>query len=69
MSEKMDPLKAATLPERLADRQGDFDAGVAALGERLNELDDALHSSDADTIKAAVDAVHAAYGALQGVFQ
>jgi hypothetical protein len=69
MSEKMDPLKAATLPERLADRQGDFDAGVAALGERLNELDDALHSSDAEAIKAAVDAVHAAYGGVQGVFQ
>ncbi len=69
MSGKMDALEAATLPERLADRQEDFDAGVATLGERLGEFDEALHSSDADAIAAAVDAVHAAYGALEGLFQ
>ncbi len=69
MNEKMDPLRAATLPERLADRQDDFDAGVAALGDRLRELDEALHGSDADAIQAAVDAVHSAYGVLEGLFQ
>ena len=69
MSGKMEALRAATLPERLADRQADFDAGVAALGERLTELDEALHASDAEAISAAIDAVHAAYGALQGLFE
>ncbi|MFC1640333.1 hypothetical protein ACFL3B_06185 [Gemmatimonadota bacterium] len=69
MIEKMEPLRAAELPERLADRKADFDAGVAALGERLSELDEALHASDGEAINAAVDAVHAAYGVVEGVFQ
>ena len=68
MSEKMDPLRAVELPERLADHQGDFDAGVAALGDRLTELDEALQTSDDEAIKAAVDAVHTAYGAVEAVF-
>jgi len=69
MSEKMEPLTGATLPERLADRQADFDAGVVALGERLAELDEALGGSDDEAIQAAVDAVHAAYGALEALFE
>ena len=69
MIEKLEPLRAATLPERLADRQGDFDAAVAVLGDRLGELDEALHGSDAEAIDAAVDAVHGAYGAVGGVFE
>ena len=69
MVEKLEPLRAVTLPERLADRQGDFDAGVAALGDRLGELDEALHASDDEAIQTAVDAVHSAYGAVEGVFE
>lgn len=68
MNEKMVPLQAVTLPERLADRQADFEAGIATLGERLNELEDALHGSDGDAIHAAIDAVHSAYGAVEGLF-
>jgi hypothetical protein len=68
MIEKMEPLRAATLPERLADRQGDFDVSVAALGDRLGELDEALNGSDAEAIQTAVDAVHGAYGAVEAVF-
>jgi hypothetical protein len=69
MSEKMEALNEATLPERLADRQEEFNAGVVELGERLTELDEALHASDAEAIKSGVDAVHAAYGALEGLFR
>lgn len=69
MSEKMEPLRAATLPERLAERQAEFDAAVSELGDRLGELDEALRASDSEAITAAVDAVHAAYGAIEGLFQ
>lgn len=69
MIEKLEPLEAATLPERLADRQAEFDEGVAALAERLGELDEALHASDADATSAAIDAVHSAYGVLAGMFE
>lgn len=68
MNEKLEPLKGVTLPERLAEHQADFEAGVAALEERLGELDQALHDLDADEISTAVDAVHSAYGALEGLF-
>ena len=69
MSEKMEALRAAELPERLTDRQGDFDAGVTTLGESLTALDEAMHASDDEAIKTAVDALHAAYGAVEAVFQ
>jgi hypothetical protein len=68
MNEKMAPLREVTLPERLADRQAEFEAGVAALGERLGELDEALHGSDSDAIQGAIDAVHSAYGAVEDLF-
>lgn len=69
MNERMVPLRAVTLPERLADRQADFEAGVATLGQRLEELDEALHGSDGEAIQAAIDAVHSAYGAVEGLFE
>ena len=70
MLEKIEPLKAAELPERLADRQSEFDSGVVSLEERVRELDEALHGSSGDEgIQAAVDAVHGAYGALSGLFE
>ncbi len=69
MTEKIEPLRQATLPERLAERQGEFDAGVSVLAERLAELDATLQGSDDEAIQAAVDALHSAYGALEGVFE
>lgn len=68
MNEKMVPLREVTLPERLAERQEDFEAGVATLAQRLGELDEALHGSDGEAIQAAIDAVHSAYGAVEGLF-
>jgi hypothetical protein len=68
MNAKVEPLKGVILPERLAEHQADFEAGVATLEERLSELDDALHGSDSDAIQAAIDAVHTAYGTLEGLF-
>jgi hypothetical protein len=69
MNEKMAPLRDVTLPERLADHQADFEAGVVTLEEKLGELEAALHGSDDDAIQAAIDAVHAAYGELDGIFE
>lgn len=69
MSEKMVALRSVTLPERLSERQSDFDEGVAALAERLGELEEAMHGSDDDARQAAVDAVHSAYGAVEQVFE
>ena len=69
MMEKMEPLRSAELPERLAERKGDFDAAVDALGETVSEFDHALHGSDIEAINAAADAVHGAYGVVEAVFQ
>lgn len=69
MTEKLEPLRQATLPERLSENQGDFDAGVGVLAESLAQLSEALDGSDDEVVQAAVDAVHSAYGTLEGVFE
>ena len=68
MSERMEPLRAATLPSRLAERQADFAAGVAELGEKVEALRTALGEPDEETVKAAVEAVHSAYERVERLF-
>jgi len=68
MVEKLEPLRAVTLPERLADRQGDFDVGVAALGEDVNALRAALDTGNREAVQAAVESVHSAYQAVEAIF-
>jgi len=69
MLQKMAPLQQVALPERLADRQEQFDAAVAALGEKVDELEHSLHGSSIEEVLEAVDAVHTAYGEVEAVFQ
>ena len=69
MTEKLAPLGQATLPERLSENQSAFEAGVEVLAARVTDLDEALDGSDGEAIQAAIDALHSAYGALEGLFE
>ncbi len=68
MAERVEPLREATLPSRLAERQGEFAAGVTVLGEKVEALRQALETGDEETVKAAVEAVHSAYESVEKVF-
>jgi hypothetical protein len=68
MADKMEPLRAATLSGRVADRQADFDAAVTALGEQVRELAQALETADREALQAALEAVHTAYMAVETLF-
>ncbi len=68
MAEKVVPLGAAKLPERLADRQAEFEAGVAALGVQVNALSGILEAGDREDVQAAVEALHSAYAAVEAIF-
>jgi hypothetical protein len=68
MAQKMEPLKAATLSGRVADRQAEFDAAVAALEEHVSAATQALQTEDMAAIQAAVEAAHTAYVAVEALF-
>lgn len=65
---KMDALTAATLPARFKAKEADYTAARDALAESVNRLVAALDSNDEAKIKAAIDAVHDHYQALEQVF-
>jgi hypothetical protein len=68
MAQAIPPLQAATLPERLSDRQADFDAAVAELGARVAALQASLEDPDRPEVEAAIEEVHSAYESVEGIF-
>jgi hypothetical protein len=68
MADKMGTLKAAKLPERLADRQEEFQADVKELETDVNELNATVKTDAKEKIKAAVDKVHTAYQKTEKIF-
>ncbi len=68
MREKLLPLQAVQLPERLAASQGSFDGSVAELARQVESLGASLESPDREGVTAAVEAVHAAYQRTEAIF-
>ncbi|MFB3852818.1 MAG: hypothetical protein ACE148_03220 [Vicinamibacterales bacterium] len=65
---KMDALAAAALPARFKPKEADYTAARNALSRSVDALVAALDTSDEQKIKAAIDAVHDHYQALEQVF-
>jgi triphosphoribosyl-dephospho-CoA synthetase len=68
MQEKLPALKKATLPERLVDRQKDFDAAVVQLEASVAELAKITEADAKKEILAGVEKVHSAYQQAERVF-
>jgi len=68
MAEAIPPLHAAQLPARLAEHQAHFESAVATLGERVAALQAALVDPSRASVEAAIEAVHAAYEGVEGIF-
>lgn len=68
MQQKLLPLIDVQLPQRLAEKQGQFDAAVQELGTQLSNLSEVVGQEDKDLIKDAVEQVHTAYQKTEAVF-
>jgi len=68
MAEAIGPLHAAQLPARLAEHQEHFQAAVANLGEKVTALQAVLENPGRADVEAAIEAVHAAYEGVEGIF-
>jgi hypothetical protein len=68
MQEKVLPLKEVQLPQRLSDKQEQFDAAVLELDAQIDNLAEAVRKDDKDLIKDAVEKVHTAYQKTEAVF-
>jgi hypothetical protein len=68
MQQKLEPLMEVQLPQRLAEKQGQFDAAVEELGTQLFNLSEVVKQEDIDLIKDAVEKVHTAYQKTEAVF-
>jgi hypothetical protein len=68
MGEAIPPLLEAQLPERLADRQAEFDSAVQELGGKVAILIMALEDPVRSEVEAAIQAVHDAYQATEDIF-
>jgi hypothetical protein len=68
LTQKMAALNQVKLPERLVDRDNDFQVARGLLSQSVAALEGALRSNDSQIIKDAVEAVHTRYQALEKVF-
>ena len=68
MAGDVPPLLAAQLPTRLEDRQADFEARVDELGNQVAALLLALEDPAREEVEAGIEAVHAAYEAVENIF-
>lgn len=68
MAAAVPPLQEAELPSRLAERQAQFEIEVGKLNEAVHGLLGALDDPNRDEVEAAIEAVHAAYSAVEGIF-
>jgi hypothetical protein len=68
MTEKLEALKAAQLPKRLADRQEKFQADVLKLEAAVSDLNATVKIDAKEKVKAAVEKVHTAYQETEKLF-
>lgn len=68
MQEKVQPLKKAQLPKRLADQQKDFDAAVIELEAAVARLVETAKTDSKEKILAAVETTHSTYVKIAGLF-
>jgi hypothetical protein len=68
MAAALPPLQAAQLPSRLEGKQGDFESLVAEMGGQLAILLMALEDPTREDVEAAIESVHAAYQAVEAIF-
>jgi NADH dehydrogenase/NADH:ubiquinone oxidoreductase subunit G len=69
LKQRMAALNASQLPERLKQKESQFQAARARLSQSVDALEPALRSNNEKTIREAVSVVHADYQALNGVFE
>jgi hypothetical protein len=68
LKEKMGPLSAAALPDRLEAKKGAFVAARAQLAAAVDAAVASLEARDEKAIRAAVDLLHTRYQELEKVF-
>lgn len=68
MEEKLQPLKQAELPERLAARSEEFSRAVKDLESKLISLAEIISQNDLRAIEEAVEKVHTAYKNIEMIF-
>jgi hypothetical protein len=66
--QKMAALNAAKLPERLKQKETEFQAARTQLSKSVDSLEAALKTNQKKTIQTAIEAVHSNYQALDKVF-
>ena len=68
LAQKMAALSQAKLPERLIDKDHDFQVARNMLKQSVASLEAGIQSGDAKTIRDAVETVHSRYQALEKIF-
>jgi hypothetical protein len=68
MSQKLDALNKANLPEPLAGKDYDFQVARTMLAQTVTALQSAIRSGNEKDIKEAVEAVHSRYQMLEEIF-
>ncbi|MEW5983195.1 MAG: hypothetical protein AB1806_12620 [Acidobacteriota bacterium] len=69
LKEKMGPLNAAVLPDRLKDRAPAFEAQRARLSKAVDRLVELFDGRDEIRIKEAIELMHMEYEKLERVFE
>lgn len=68
MAATLPALQGVELPERLAERQAEFDAAVSQLAAKTEALMQTLEDPRRESVEEAVEEVHNAYQAVEAVF-
>lgn len=68
MAETIPALQGATLPARLEEKQAEFEMKVSELSDQVAGLLMVLEDPDREEIEGAIEAVHAAYQAVEDIF-
>ncbi|HTY62901.1 MAG TPA: hypothetical protein VMG30_11680 [Acidobacteriota bacterium] len=68
LTQRMAVLNQVKLPERLIDKDHDFQVARGMLSQSVSALEGVIRSNDAQVVKDAVEAVHTRYQALEKIF-
>jgi hypothetical protein len=68
LTQKMAVLNQAKLPERMMDKDRDFQVARGMLSQSVAALEEDIQSGDEKIIKNAIEAVHSRYQALEKIF-
>jgi len=68
MAAAIPPLQTVELPSRLAGHQGHYEMVVTRLGEAVGTLMATLDDPSKADVEAAIEAIHAAYEEIEGIY-